>query len=105
MCPVGCPSIYGERQEHTLGWEEGKEFRTDKHHWMDFGKTLNPKRRLIPAWISPAHGSYSKAIGLLGQMYQSLEGTWDTCSTYLNTLRAQDDPCPSVGNDGSQQEV
>lgn len=51
MWPEGFASIYGERQEHTLGWEERKESKTDKYHRMDFGKTMNPKRRLFPAWI------------------------------------------------------
>lgn len=62
MGPEGFPSIYGERQEHTLGWEEGKESKTDKHHRMDFGKTVNPKGRLFPACISLeglVHGSWT----------------------------------------------
>lgn len=110
--PAGFPSIYGERQEHTLVWEEGKESRTDKHHRMDFGKTNNPKRRVVPClgfsgracpWLLlRGHG----ALGAeRGWMYQSLEGTWDTCGTYHNPLRAKEDPGPSVGNNGSQQEV
>lgn len=107
---MGFPSISGDRQEHTLGWEEGKESRTDKHCRMDFGQTMNPKWRLFPAWVSLGglvHSSCSDTMGLLEQswMCQSLEGTWDTCGTYLNTLRAKEDSGPSTGNDESQQKV
>lgn len=109
MCPAGFPSIYGERQEHTLVWEEGKESRTDKHHRMDFGKAMKPKRMFFPAWVSlGGNNSYSEALWQRGagcsKVWREQRGN-KVCGTYLNTLRAKEDPGPSVGNDGSQQEV
>lgn len=37
------PRVYGERQEHMPGWEEGKKCRPDKYHRMHFGKTTHQK--------------------------------------------------------------
>lgn len=95
MCPAGCPSIYGERQEHTWGWKEGRDSMTDKRHRMDFGKTMNPKRRLFPAWVSLGglvHGSYSEAMGLLEQRGAGCAEVWRGPGTLVGPTSTPSEP-------------
>lgn len=78
-----------------MRWEEGKESRTDKHHRIGFGKTMNPKRRLFPAWVSLGglvHDSYSEAMGLSEQRGAECAEVWRGSGTLVGPTSTPSEP-------------